>query len=35
MNAMSELIDILLSFTPEQLQRFLNNPTTKAVLQNN
>ena len=35
MNAMNELIDIILSFTPEQLQCFLNNPITKTVLQNN
>ncbi len=35
MDAMNELIDILLSFTPEQLQCFLNNPITKAVLKNN
>ena len=35
MNAMNELIDILLNFTPDKLQLFLNNPITKAVLQNN
>ena len=32
MNAIDELVTILLSFTPEQLNQFLNNPITVSIL---
>ena len=33
MNAFDELVNILLSFTPEQLNKFLNDPVTVSILQ--
>ena len=33
MNAVDKLVNILLSFTPEQLNQFLNDPVTRSVLQ--
>lgn len=32
MKAVDELVNILLSFTPEQLQQFLNDPITVSIL---
>lgn len=34
MTALEELIQILKGFTPEQLQAFINHPTTVEVLKN-
>ena len=33
MTAIDQLIKILLDFTPEQLNQFLNNPVTVSILQ--
>ena len=33
MKAVDELINILLSFKPEQLKQFLNDPVTVSILQ--
>ena len=33
MNAFNELVNILLDFTPEQLNQFLNDPVTVSILQ--
>lgn len=33
MSAIDELINIILSFTPEQLAEFLSNPVTVSILQ--
>lgn len=33
MNAIDELVDILINFTPEQLENFLSNPVTELILQ--
>ena len=33
MNAFDELVNLLLDFTPEQLNQFLNDPITLSVLQ--
>lgn len=33
MSALDELIDIILNFTPEQLEEFLTNPVTVSILQ--
>jgi hypothetical protein len=33
MNAYIELINLLTSFTPEQLEKFLKNPLTQSILQ--
>ena len=33
MSAFNELIDLLASFTPEQLQTFIENPITQSILQ--
>ena len=32
MKAIDELINILISFTPEQLDQFLNDPVTVSIL---
>ena len=32
MNAVDELINILLDFTPEQLKQFLDDPVTLSIL---
>ena len=32
MKAVDELVNILLSFTPEQLTKFLNDPVTASIL---
>ena len=32
MTAVKELMDCLLNFTPEQLERFLNDPVTRLIL---
>ena len=32
MKAVDELVNILVSFTPEQLQEFLNDPVTLSIL---
>ena len=32
MNAVDELVNILLNFTPEQLSKFLNDPVTLSIL---
>ena len=32
MNAIDELVNILISFTPEQLNQFLNDPVTLSIL---
>ena len=32
MNAFDELINLLKSFTPEQLEQFLNDPVTELIL---
>ena len=32
MKAIDELINILISFTPEQLEQFLNDPVTVSIL---
>ena len=32
MNAIDELVNILVSFTPEQLNKFLSDPTTVSIL---
>ena len=32
MSAIDELVKILLNFTPEQLNRFLNDPITVSIL---
>ena len=32
MKAIDELINILISFTPEQLKEFLNDPVTVSIL---
>ena len=33
MNPFDELVDLLISFTPEQLEQFLNDPVTVSILQ--
>lgn len=33
MTALEELVDILTNFTPEQLDKFLNDPITVSILQ--
>lgn len=33
MKAIDELVEILRNFTPEQLDRFLQNPVTVSILQ--
>ena len=33
MKAFDELVNILLSFTPEQLNQFLDDPVTVSILQ--
>ena len=33
MKAIDELVEILTNFTPEQLERFLNDPVTLSILQ--
>ena len=33
MSAVDKLVNILLNFTPEQLNQFLNDPVTVSVLQ--
>lgn len=33
MKPIDELVNILLSFTPEQLEQFLNDPVTVSILQ--
>ena len=33
MSAVDKLVNILLNFTPEQIQQFLNDPVTRSVLQ--
>lgn len=33
MNATNELINLLTSFTPEQLETFLKDPLTQSILQ--
>lgn len=33
MKPIDELVNILLSFTPEQLNQFLNDPVTVSILQ--
>ena len=33
MSAINELIDILINFTPEQLEKFLNHEITSSILQ--
>ena len=33
MKAFDQLVNILLNFTPEQLEQFLNDPVTVSVLQ--
>lgn len=33
MKSVDELINILLNFTPEQLNQFLNDPITVSILQ--
>lgn len=33
MSAVDKLVNILLNFTPEQLNQFLNDPVTLSVLQ--
>lgn len=33
MSASVELVDLLISFTPEQLETFLKNPLTQSILQ--
>lgn len=33
MTALEELIDILVNFTPEQLEKFLTDPVTVSILQ--
>ena len=33
MNAFDELVNLLISFTPEQLEQFLTNPVTVSILQ--
>jgi hypothetical protein len=33
MSAIEELVNYLISFTPEQLQEFLNHETTLSILQ--
>lgn len=33
MTAIEELVDILISFTPEQLEMFLRDPVTESTLQ--
>ena len=32
MKALDELVNILLNFTPEQLNQFLNHPVTVSIL---
>ena len=32
MKAIDELVNILISFTPEQLEQFLNDPVTVSIL---
>ena len=32
MKAIDELVNILISFTPEQLNQFLNDPVTLSIL---
>lgn len=32
MNALEELIDYIINFTPEQLEQFLNNEITLSIL---
>lgn len=33
MNAFDELVTLLINFTPEQLEQFLNDPITVSILQ--
>lgn len=33
MNAVDELVNILLNFTPEQLKQFISDPVTVSILQ--
>ena len=33
MKAIDELVNLLLNFTPEQLNQFLNDPVTESILQ--
>lgn len=33
MTALEELVNILVDFTPEQLEKFLSNPVTELILQ--
>jgi hypothetical protein len=33
MSSVDKLVNIILNFTPEQLQQFLNDPVTRSVLQ--
>ena len=33
MNAFDELVTLLINFTPEQLEQFLNDPVTVSILQ--
>lgn len=33
MNAFDELVDLIISFTPEQLKQFLGDPVTVSILQ--
>ena len=33
MSAVDKLVNIILNFTPEQLNQFLNDPVTQSVLQ--
>ena len=33
MKAIDELVNLLLDFTPEQLNQFLNHPVTVSILQ--
>lgn len=33
MTALEELVDILTNFTPEQLDKFLNDPITVSIVQ--
>lgn len=33
MKAIDELVNLLISFTPDQLNKFLNDPVTLSILQ--
>ena len=33
MKAIDELVNLIISFTPEQLAKFLNDPVTLSILQ--